>query len=137
MSTFHRFEDIEAWRLARTLANRIYDVTTGTIFSRDFGLRDQIRRASISIVSNIAEGFERDGDREFVQFLFIAKGSGGEVRAQLYLAHDRSYLSDDQFQEIHAKAVELSRILAGLIRYLQQSKIAGRKYKVATQGQGS
>ena len=137
MSTFRKFEDIDAWKLARTLANRIYDVTNGTNFSRDFGLRDQIRRASISIVSNIAEGFERDGDREFVQFLFVAKGSCGEVRAQLYLAHDRSYLSDEQFQEIYARAVLLNRTVAGLIKYLQNSKITGRKYKVATQGQDS
>ncbi len=134
MSTFRRFEDIEAWKLARMLANRIYDVTSEAGFSRDFALRDQIRRASISVVSNIAEGYERDGDREFLQFLFVAKGSCGEVRAQLYLAHDRSYLSDDQFREIHAKAVELSRVIAGLIKYLQQSKISGRKYKVSAQG---
>jgi four helix bundle protein len=111
--------------------------TMGANFSRDFGLRDQIRRASISIVSNMAEGFERDGDREFVQFLSVAKGSSGKVRAQLYLAHDRHYLTDKQFQEIHAKAVKLSRTIAGLIRYLQQSKIAGRKYKVSTSGQDS
>src|ERR1044072_174125 len=116
------------------LANRIYDVTSEAGFSRDFALPDQIRRASISVVSNIAEGYERDGDREFLQFLFVAKGSCGEVRAQLYLAHDRSYLSDDQFREIHAKAVELSRVIAGLIKYLQQSKISGTKYKVSAQG---
>src|SRR3954468_17315976 len=104
MSTIRRFEDIEAWQLARVLANRIYDVTSGTSFSRDFALRDQIRRASISVVSNIAEGYERDGDREFLHFLYISKGSRGELRAQLYLAHDRHYLSDDQFREMYAKA---------------------------------
>jgi len=132
MSTFRRFEDIEAWQLARALTNRIYDVTSESSFSRDYGLRDQIRRAGISIVSNIAEGYERDGDREFTQFLFVAKGSCGEVRAQLYLAHDRKYLSDDQFQELYTRAVELSRVIAGLIRYLQQSELTGRKYKVAS-----
>lgn len=134
MSTFRRFEDIEAWQLARALTNQIYDVTSEPSFDRDCGLRDQIRRASISIVSNIAEGFERDGDREFIQFLFVAKGSCGEVRAQLYLAHDRKYLSDDQFKMLYAKSVELSRVIAGLIRYLQQSEIAVRKYKIAAQG---
>jgi four helix bundle protein len=134
MSTIRRFEDIEAWQLARVLANRIYDVTSDTSFSRDFALRDQIRRASISVVSNIAEGYERDGDREFLHFLYMSKGSCGELRAQLYLAHDRRYLSDDQFREIYAKAVELSRVIAGLIRYLQQSNMRGRKYKVSAQG---
>jgi four helix bundle protein len=83
MSTIERFEDIEAWKLARKLTSLIYEVSAARDFSRDFALRDQIRRASISIVSNIAEGFERDGDREFLQFLSVAKGSCGEVRAQL------------------------------------------------------
>ena len=133
MGTFRKFEEIEAWQLARALANRVYDVTQQGSFGRDFGLRDQIRRASVSILSNIAEGYERDGDREFTQFLFVAKGSCGEVRAQLYLAHDRKYVSDDEFQELRTKAAELSRIIAALIRYLQQSQITGRKYKTAAQ----
>jgi len=83
MSKIERFEDFDAWKLARRLTHAIYDVSAVGEFSRDFALRDQIRRASISIVSNIAEGFERDGDKEFLQFLSIAKGSCGEVRAQL------------------------------------------------------
>lgn len=131
MSSIQKFEDIEAWKLARVLANRVYDVTSNATFSRDYGLRDQIRRASISIVSNIAEGFERDGDKEFLQFLFVAKGSCGEVRAQLYLAHDRKYLSDEEFGELTQKALQLSRVIAGLIKYLRQSQITGKKYKVA------
>jgi four helix bundle protein len=133
MSTFQKFEDIEAWKLARVLANRIYDVTSKTAFSRDYRLRDQIRRASISIVSNIAEGYERDGDKEFLQFLFVAKGSCGEVRAQLYLAHDQQYLSDEEFGELSQKALQLSRVIAGLIKYLRHSDLTGRKYKVAGQ----
>lgn len=133
MSSFRKFEDIEAWKLARVLANRIYDVTSINDFSRDFGLRDQIRRAAVSILSNIAEGFERDGDKEFLQFLYIAKGSCGEVRAQLYLAHDRKYLSDLQFNELFQQAQQLSRVLAGLIKYLRQSEITGTKYKAASQ----
>jgi four helix bundle protein len=132
MSSFRRFEDIEAWKLARTLTNHIYDVTSKSDFSRDFGLRDQIRRASISIVSNIAEGFERDGDKEFLQFLYIAKGSCGEVRAQLYLAHDRNYLVEVEFNELLQEALQLSRVLAGLIKYLHQSQITGTKYKIAS-----
>ena len=88
MSRIERFEDLEAWKLARALNAMIYNASGAGAFSHDFALRDQIRRASISIVSNIAEGFERDGDKEFAQFLFMAKGSCGEVRAQLYLAMD-------------------------------------------------
>jgi len=133
MSTIQKFEDIEAWKLARTLVNRIYDVTCKSAFSHDYALRDQIRRASISILSNIAGGFERDGDREFLQFLFIAKESCGEVRAQLYLAYDRRYLSEEEFGELTQKALQLSRMIAGLIKYLRQSQITGRKYKVAGQ----
>jgi four helix bundle protein len=83
MSRIERFEDLEAWKLARCFANLIYKASSIGDFARDFALRDQIRRASISVVSNIAEGFERDGDKEFIQFLFMAKGSCGEVRAQL------------------------------------------------------
>ncbi len=132
MSTIQRFEDIEAWKLARLLTNRIYDVTAKAEFNRDYGLRDQIRRASISIVSNIAEGYERDGDKEFLQFLFVAKGSCGEVRAQLSLTHDRAYISDEEFGELSSKALQLSRVISGLIKYLRQSPLTGRKYKVAT-----
>ena len=132
MASIRRFEDIEAWKLARSLTNRIYDVTSKAEFSRDYGLRDQIRRASISIVSNIAEGYERDGDREFLQFLFIAKGSCGEVRAQLYLANDRAYISAEEFSELSSDALRLSRVLSGLIRYLRQSEITGKKYKVVS-----
>jgi len=133
MTSIKQFEDLEAWKLARALANRIYDVTSKSDFSRDYGLRDQIRRASISIVSNIAEGFERDGDREFLQFLFVAKGSCGEVRAQLYLAYDRNYLSEEDFGDLSQKALQLSRVIAGLIKYLRQSQITGKKYKVVGQ----
>ncbi|MEX0654806.1 MAG: four helix bundle protein [Phycisphaeraceae bacterium] len=86
LATFERFEDIEDWRCARQLTNGIYDITRHGAFTRDYDLRSQIRRASVSIMSNMAEGFERDGTREFVQFLSQAKGSAGEVKAQLYVA---------------------------------------------------
>jgi four helix bundle protein len=110
MSRIERFEDLEAWKLARALTGLIYNVTGIGNFSRDFALRDQLRRASISIVSNIAEGFERDGDKEFIQFLSMAKGSCGEVRARLYLALDRDYFTQEQFGQLSSKAIELSRI---------------------------
>jgi len=84
-----KFEDLESWKKARTLTNEVYKATTAGNFVRDFALKDQIRRASISILSNIAEGFERGGDKEFLQFLAVAKGSCGEVRAQLYIALDQ------------------------------------------------
>jgi four helix bundle protein len=126
MSKIERFEDLEAWKLARSFANLIYKASD---FARDFALRDQIRRASISVVSNIAEGFERDGDKEFIQFLFMAKGSCGEVRSQLYLAVDRSYISQEQFSDLTSKAIELSRVMSGLIKYLRHSQLTGKKYK--------
>jgi four helix bundle protein len=129
MTKIERFEDIEAWKLARELTRLIYRITSGGDFARDFGLKDQIRRASVSIVSNIAEGYERGGDKEFLQFLAMAKGSCGEVRAQLYVAFDQSYISDEQFSLVSGKALEISRLLAGLIRYLRQSEMRGSKYR--------
>ena len=132
MSRIERFEDLEVWKSSRSLANLIYNASSAGSFARDFALRDQIRKASISVVSNIAEGFERDGDKEFVQFLFMAKGSCGEVRAQLYLASDRAYLSDEQFSKLTRDATELSRMISGLIKYLKQSQLTGKKYKATT-----
>ena len=104
MAKFQRFEDIEAWKAARKLTNRIYDCSMEGEFSRDFAFRNQIRRASVSILSNIAEGFERDGNKEFLQYLSVAKGSGGEVRTQLYLAHGRNYITEQQFKELLGNA---------------------------------
>lgn len=90
---------------------------------------NQIRRASISILSNIAEGFERNGDKEFIQFLTIAKESFGEVRAQIYVAADQNYIEKDDFEIIQAKLIETSRMLSGLIKYLEQSDLKGSKFK--------
>jgi len=129
MARVERFEDVDAWRKARELTNLIYQITTTGEFARDFGLRDQIRRAAVSILSNIAEGFERDGDKEFLQFLSLAKGSCGEVRAQLYGACDQEYINDAQFQKLIEKAIEVSRLIAGLMRYLNASDLRGIKYK--------
>ncbi|HZH31299.1 MAG TPA: four helix bundle protein [Pyrinomonadaceae bacterium] len=129
MATFQSFEEIEAWRKARELTRRVYTATNGGSFSKDFGLRDQIRRASVSIMSNIAEGCERSGTGEFVQFLAIAKGSAGEVRAQLYVAVDQGYLEQDVFEELLSTAAQISRMLSGLMSYLRKSDLAGTKYK--------
>ena len=131
MGTIERFEDLEAWKRARIFAKLIHTVSGNGNFGRDFGLKDQIRRATYSIVSNIAEGFERDGDKEFLQYLFVAKGSCGEVRAQLYLAVDFDYITEEEFLQLRTKALELNRIISGLIRYLKQSNLTGKKYRVA------
>jgi len=129
MTTFQKFEDIEAWQRSRELTREVYTVSNANPFSKDFGLRDQIRKASVSIMSNIAEGFERGGTKEFVQFLSIAKGSCGEVRSQLYVALDQGYVSKKTFSALFAMATEISRMIAGLINYLRKSDIKGLKYK--------
>ena len=129
MATIRRFEDIQAWQRARQLANAIYDAGEQHPFSRDFALRDQMHRAVISVLSNIAEGFERDGSAEFNQFLSAAKGSAGEVRAQLYVALDRRYVDEPTFQHLRSLAEEISRMLTGLMQYLQRAGYKGLKYR--------
>ena len=129
MAKIEKFEDIESWKLAREITKLIYMASSAGNFSRDFALVNQIRRASISILSNIAEGFERGGNKEFLQFLAIAKGSCGEVRAQLYVALDQNYVDKNQFEEISGKLLETNRIISGLMKYLQQSDLRGNKFK--------
>lgn len=90
-------------------------------FSKDYGLRDQIRRASISITSNIAEGFERETTKEFIRFLYIAKASSGEFRSQLYLATDLKYISNDEYERLNLKVNEISQLISGLIKYLKST----------------
>lgn len=128
MGKFERFEDIVAWQKSRDLARLIYGDTNQGTFSKDYGLKDQIRRAVVSISSNIAEGFERNGNKEFVQFLSQAKGSCGEVRSQLYVALDQQYISSDTFEDRYQRSIEISRLLSGLIRSLNASSLKGRKY---------
>jgi four helix bundle protein len=127
MATIEKFEDIEAWKKARELTAEIYRVTADGNFARDFGLRDQIRRAAVSIMSNIAEGFERGGNREFQQFLAYAKGSSGEVRAQLYVALDAGYIDQMQFAHLSNQAVETSRMINGFMRYLAGTNFKGTR----------
>jgi four helix bundle protein len=126
--TIKRFEDIEAWKKARELNRAIYRVTREKAFASDYALRDQIRRASISVMSNIAEGFERDGNAEFRQFLYVAKGSSGEVRSQLYAALDAEYIDQQTFDRLTALALDASRLIAGFIAYLEQSDLKGKKF---------
>ena len=129
MSTFKSFEEINAWQRARDLTRRIYQISSEGHFARDYGLRDQMRRACISIMSNIAEGHERSGTKEFVQFLSVAKGSVGEVRSQLYIALDQEYIPVATFEQLSGEAMEISRMLSGLMKYLRKAGMKGTKYK--------
>ena len=129
MARINRFEDLEAWKLARSITKDVYFVANKGAFRRDFGLRDQICRSSVSVMSNIAEGFERDGDREFVNFLSIAKGSSGELRSHLYVALDQNYISETEFSTIYERTDQNSRVIAGLMNYLKDSEFRGLKYK--------
>lgn len=129
MTEIKQFEDLEIWQKARELTQLIYNITSIGGFVNDYGLKDQIRRSSVSIISNISEGFERDGNKEFIQFLSCAKGSCGELRAQLYVALDQQYIDDDVFENISDKALIISRMISKLMKYMQNSSIKGRKYK--------
>ncbi|HEY9007905.1 four helix bundle protein [Ohtaekwangia sp.] len=128
MASIRSFEEIEAWQKARVLADRIYALSLKGSFYTDYKLRDQITGASGSIMDNIAEGFERNGNREFVQFLSIAKGSAGEVRSQLYRAFDRHHISPEIFQELKEQVLLITKLISGLITYLNQSTYKGTKY---------
>ncbi len=129
MATIERFEDIEAWKKARELTRAVYDCSRVGPFSKDFALRDQIRRAAVSVMSNIAEGFERGGTREFIQFLATAKGSVGELEAQLHVAVDQGYISHEQFASLMALANSVKRLIGGLMSYLRESGMRGFKFK--------
>ncbi|MGH7845708.1 MAG: four helix bundle protein [Candidatus Binatia bacterium] len=129
MATFQRFVDIHAWQKARQLVYEIYKISNRGSFFKDFRLRGQIRDAGISVMSNIAEGFERDGSAEFVQFLAIAKGSTGEVISQLYVALDQGYITEEEFEGLSGLARETGRMIGALMGYLRKSGIKGTKFK--------
>jgi len=128
MSTIQKFEDLKVWQKAREVNLQIYKLSNKGTFSKDFGLRDQIRRASISIISNIAEGFERNGNKEFNQFLSIAKASAAEIRSQLYVANDLEYISIEELNEIMNGLTEVSKMISGLMSYLKTTEIKGSKF---------
>jgi four helix bundle protein len=114
-----KFEDIKAWQEARVLVKMIYAVIdSDRHFSSDYKFREQIQGASVSIMSNIAEGFSRRTTKEFAQFLFIAKGSAAEVQSQLYVALDQGYINEKKFDELYSKSEEIARLISGFIRYL-------------------
>ena len=128
MAAIKRFEDMESWKLSRKLVFRFYQLCNKEPFSKDFALLDQMRRSSISIMSNLAEGFERNGNREFIQFCHIAKASAGEFRSQLYIAIDTGYLSQEQFNELFSMVIEISKLISGMIKYLSESDYKGSKF---------
>jgi four helix bundle protein len=122
------FEDLNVWKQARQLTQEVYRLTKTEKFLKDFGLRDQIRRAAISVMSNIAEGFERGGNQEFVQFLYVAKASCGEVRSQLYVALDQGYATANDSEKLLQLFRRLSGMISNLITYLRESDMKGEKF---------
>lgn len=131
MATFNRVEDIEAWQKARELVREIYRVSSLGAFGGDAVLRNQIRRAAVSVLSIFSEGFERNGSSEFTQFLSVAKGSLGEIKAQLYIALDQGYVDQPSFDRLAEIAAATSRLIGGLMGYLRRSNLRGAKFKRA------
>jgi len=129
LATFKRYEDIEVWQLARQLAKVVYALTRTGAFAKDYGLKDQIQRAAVSIGSNIAEGFERAGNKEFANFLWIAKGSAGEVGSQLYTAYDVGYVSKDNFEQALQQSRTIGAKIYRLIESMSASKLTGVRYR--------
>jgi len=122
------FEELHIFQRSRELANEIYGLTRKGAFAQDQGLADQIWRAAVSIMSNIAEGFERGAKAEFIQFLFIAKGSAGEVRAQLQIAKDQNYITSSDHDRLKDLARRISGMISNFIAYLQKSDYQGEKF---------
>lgn len=133
MATFTRFEQIESWKKGRLLAAEVYRVTAEGAFSRDFGLRDQIRRSAVSVMANIAEGFGRGGNKEFISFLSIGRGSAVEVKSHLYVALDAGLIAEREFKPLYKLASETEALISSLMIYLSTSETRGRKFnQVAT-----
>ena len=127
--TVKRFEDLLIWQEARKLTRCIYETTSKETFKRDFSLSDQMRRAAVSVMANIAEGFERCNNKEFIQYLFIPKSSCGELRSHLYVAVDQRYITEREHLELATKAAGISTMINNLIDYLKKTPIKGIKHK--------
>ena len=128
MSKIERFEDLEVWQKARELASLIHELSIKSPLGKDYSLRDQINRSVGAIMDNIAEGFERGGNRELLQFLSIAKASSGETRSQLYRVLDKGYIAQNEFEKLSEKASEISKQISGFMSYLKTSEFKGEKY---------
>lgn len=123
MTKFNKIEEIEVWKEAISLAGSIYQLSKeNRDLSRDYGLREQIQRSSISIASNIAEGFERETNPEFIRFLYVAKGSCGELRTQLLISRNLGYISEERYKELNEKCRKISGMIGNLIKRLREKK---------------
>ncbi len=129
MATVMKFEELECWQKCRELCKKVYKLTNKEKFSKDFSLVWQIRKSSGSAMDNIPEGFERGGNKEFVNFLSISRGSLAELKSQLYRAFDQEYITDEEFKETYLITTEASKLVTGLINYLIKSDIKGLKFK--------
>lgn len=129
MATIEKFEDVLAWQKGRELTQLVYKFSKREEFARDFALKDQMRRAAISVTSNIAEGFERAGNKEFLQFLSNSKGSAGELRSQFYVALDEEYLDSSEFRQAHELCLQVGRMIDSFMTYLRRSEMKGRKFQ--------
>jgi four helix bundle protein len=130
MSTIKRFEEIISWKEARALNRIVRELIKGKRFQPNFGMISQIERSAGSIMDNIAEGFERGGNREFIQFLYISKGSCGELRSQMYRALDDGYINSEEFNFITNYCIKISNLIFKLIEYLKQSELKGQKFNM-------
>lgn len=126
--TIENFEDLEIWKLAHQLTKQVYEITKIGYFNKDYKFRDQIRASSGSIMDNIAEGFERGGNKEFTQFLFVAKGSSGEMRSQLHRAYLFEYIDKETLDNMIDKSMKLNTKISNMITYLKNSDYKGTKY---------
>ena len=123
------FEDLDVWKKSRELVNEIYPLTKKQHFSKDFGLVDQIRRSVVSVMSNIADGFERGSNIELIRYLYIAKSSCAETRSHLFVAFDQGYLTEEELKRASSFAKSVSGMIGGFISYLRSSKMRGEKFK--------
>ena len=130
MAKIECFEDLNIWKMAREICRDVCRITRYDEFSRDYKFKEQIRDSSGSVMDNIAEGFERGGNKEFVQFLAIAKGSSGETRSQLHRSFDYQYIEEEEYNLLCQKARNISKSISALMDYLKKSEIKGTKYKI-------
>ncbi len=128
MAKINSFEDLKVWQIAREFAKEIYELSNKGNFAKYFSRKDQINKSAGSTMDNVAEGFERGGKKEFIQFFFIAKGSSGETRSQLYPAFDKGYLTAVELESLKDKVITISKQLSGFIGYLKKSEMKGSKY---------